>query len=108
LSGGPAREKGWKNWDDVLRTGDMTDFASIDQYVDTTPEQREQMKDAVRKLQQKKDEEFMEKLRNSSTESLKHWVWEMEMGDFIPWRTYDKIRAELDRRKKSNDEDNRG
>lgn len=93
-----AKDKKWKTWEEVLQNADMGDFASLEQYVELSSSQRDEMMAARIKRQEQDEKEYQERLQKTSTRRLKQQIFDMEMMDFIPWGSYNKVKAELERR----------
>ena len=100
LGGDVAKRNGWETWKDVFQTASLSDLSSIQQYVDLTDEQREEFNTTLKRLKREEEENELERLKNTSTKKLKDMLFSMEMMDFIPWGSYRKVQAELDRRNK--------
>lgn len=95
-----AKDAGWKTWEDVLKNGDPGDFASLRQYVSLSPAQFEDLRTAENKHREKESKKYDAWLKKASDKELHDTMFQMEMGNFIPWPEYRRIQAELDKREK--------
>jgi len=95
-----AKDKDWRSWEDILKDGDPGDFASLRQYVNLNTKQYEDLQNAENKYREKRNKEYDDWLKKASDKQLHDTMFQMEMGNFIPWPEYNRIQAELDRRKK--------